>query len=83
MTGHVPTLVLKEILSCCAEDNGYQFVAVYEGRGGGYEEAVSWSYLSLPGHEHDADGIEAILRSWLTAVSTILGVSFIIESLIC
>jgi len=41
MIGHVPTLVLKEFLGSWVESDGNYVVPVYEGRCGGYEEAVS------------------------------------------
>jgi hypothetical protein len=56
MIGHVPTLVHKEFLSCYVKDNGYYVVAIYEGRGGGYEEVVSFVWQSLSVTKEEADG---------------------------
>jgi hypothetical protein len=47
MTGHVPKIVFKEFLGYCVEDNGDYFITIYEGRGGSYEEAVSYPTTRL------------------------------------
>ncbi len=73
MTGHVPPLVLQEALDEGAEEHGDDFFAVYKGRGGGYEEAVG---CPPSVRATAADRFEGTLRSWLIALSTILGVGF-------